>query len=40
MNVSIQLHTPAALPLEKEPTVTAGREAGQISEPTWRRWRI
>jgi hypothetical protein len=39
MEVSGQLHVPAALPLGKEPTVPTGQEAGWAPEPVWTLWR-
>jgi hypothetical protein len=39
MEVSSQLHTPAASPPEKEPLVPIGQEAGWVPEPVWMRWR-
>jgi hypothetical protein len=38
MEVSGQLHAPAALPLEKEPPVLIGYEVGWAPEPAWRLW--
>jgi hypothetical protein len=38
MEVSGQLHDPAALPPEKEPLVPIGKEAGWAPEPFWTRW--
>jgi hypothetical protein len=35
MEVSTQLHTPDALPPEKQPSVSIGQEAGQAPEPVW-----
>jgi hypothetical protein len=37
MEVSGQLHTPAALPPGKEPPVPIAQEAGWASEPVWTR---
>jgi hypothetical protein len=39
LELSGQLHTPAALPLEKEPLVTTGQETGWAPEPIWMTWR-
>jgi hypothetical protein len=39
MEVSGQLHAPAALSPEKEPLVPIGEEAGWASEPFWTQWR-
>jgi len=39
MEVSGELHAPAALPPGKEPPFTMGEEAGYIPEPVRRRWR-
>jgi hypothetical protein len=39
MEVSGQLHSPAALPPGKEPLVPIGYEAGWAPEPFWTRWR-
>jgi len=36
--VSGQLHAPAALPLDKEPLVPIGYEAGWIPEPVRTQW--
>jgi hypothetical protein len=38
MEMSGQLHAPAALPLGKEPLVPIGQEAGWAPEPFWTRW--
>jgi hypothetical protein len=38
MEVSGQLHAPAALPPGKEPLVPIGQEAGWAPEPVWMRW--
>jgi hypothetical protein len=38
MEVSGQLHAPAALPAGKEPLVPTGYEDGWASEPFWKRW--
>jgi len=38
MEVSGQLHAPAALPPGKEPSVPIGYEAGWTPEPFWTRW--
>jgi hypothetical protein len=35
MEVSDQLHAPAASPPGKEPLVPTGKEAGWASEPVW-----
>jgi len=37
MEVSGQLHAPAALPLGKEPPVPIRQEAGWAQEPFWPR---
>jgi len=37
MEVNGYLHAPAALPPEKETTVSTGQETGP--EPVWTRWR-
>jgi len=39
MEVSGQLHGPAALALRREPLVPTGHETGWASEPDWMRWR-
>jgi hypothetical protein len=39
MEVSGQLHAPAALPPGKEPLVPIGYEAGWAPEPVWMRLR-
>jgi hypothetical protein len=39
MEVSIQLHAPAALHVEKEPPASSGYEAGWAPEPVWTRQR-
>jgi len=39
MEVSGQLHAPAALPLGKEPLVPTEYEAGWDPEPVWTWWR-
>jgi hypothetical protein len=38
MDVSGQLHDPAALPPGKDPLVPTGQEAGWAPEPFWTRW--
>jgi hypothetical protein len=38
MEVSGQLHAPAALLPEEEPPVPIGYEAGWAPEPIWTRW--
>jgi hypothetical protein len=38
MEVSGQLHAPAALPPGKEPLVTIGYDAGWALEPVWTWW--
>jgi len=38
MEMSGQLHTPAALPPGKEPLVSAGQEVGWAPEPFWMQW--
>jgi hypothetical protein len=38
MEVSGQLHAPAALLLGREPLVRIGQEAGQAPEPFWTQW--
>jgi hypothetical protein len=38
MEVSGQLHAPAALPPGKKPLVPIGQEAGWAPEPFWTRW--
>jgi hypothetical protein len=38
MEVSGQLHAPAALPPGKGPLVPIGQEAGWAPEPFWTRW--
>jgi hypothetical protein len=38
MEVSGQLHAPAAFPPGKEPLVPSGEEAGWAPEPFWTRW--
>jgi hypothetical protein len=38
MEVSGQLHAPAALPPGQEPLVPIGQEAGWAPEPFWTRW--
>jgi hypothetical protein len=38
MEVSCQIHDPAALPPGKEPLVPIGYEAGWAREPFWTRW--
>jgi hypothetical protein len=38
MEVSGQLHAPAALPPGKETLVPTGQEAGWAPEPFWTRW--
>jgi hypothetical protein len=35
MEVSGQIHAPAALPPGKEPLVTTGKEAGWAPDPVW-----
>jgi hypothetical protein len=40
MEVSGQVHIPAALPPGKEPLVPIGQEAGWVPEPFWTRWRV
>jgi hypothetical protein len=37
MEVSNQLHAPAALPVGKEPPASKGYEAGWAPEPVWTR---
>jgi hypothetical protein len=39
MEVSGQLHAPAALDTEKEPPVPTGYEAGWVPESVWAQWR-
>jgi hypothetical protein len=39
LEVTGQLHAPAALPPGKEPPVTIGKEAGWAPEPVWTTWR-
>jgi len=39
MEVNNQLHSTAALPSEKEPSVPVGYEAEWDPEPVWTRWR-
>jgi hypothetical protein len=39
LEVSSQVHANAALPLEKEPPVPIGWEAGWATEPVWTLWR-
>jgi hypothetical protein len=39
LEVSGQLHAPAALPPRKEPPVPIGEEVGWTSEPVWKSWR-
>jgi hypothetical protein len=39
MEVSGQLHVPAALPPGKEPLVPTGQEVGWTPEPVWMIWR-
>jgi hypothetical protein len=39
MEVSDQLHAPAALHPGKEPQVPTGEEAGWTPEPVWKLWR-
>jgi hypothetical protein len=36
MEISVELHTPAALPLKKEFPVSFGQEAGWAPEPVWK----
>jgi hypothetical protein len=38
MEVSGQLHAPAALPSAKEPLIPIGWEAGWAPKPVWMRW--
>jgi hypothetical protein len=38
MEVSGELHAPAALPPEKEPPVSIGQEAGWAPKPVWTLW--
>jgi hypothetical protein len=38
MEVSFQLHAPAALSLEEKPPVPLGYEAEWASEPVWTLW--
>jgi hypothetical protein len=38
MEMSGQLHAPAALPPEKEPLILIGQEAVWAPEPFWTRW--
>jgi hypothetical protein len=40
MEVSGQLHAPAALPPGKDPPVPNGQKAGWAPEPFWMLWRI
>jgi hypothetical protein len=40
MEVSGQIHSPAALHPDKEPLVPSGLEGGWTPEPVWTRWRI
>jgi hypothetical protein len=39
LEVSGQLHAPAALPPGKEPRVPIGEDVGWTSEPVWTIWR-
>jgi hypothetical protein len=39
LEVSGQIHAPAALPLGKEPPVPIGEEGGWATEPVWTTWR-
>jgi len=39
MEVSDQLHAPAALPPGKESAVSIGQEAGWAPDPVWKRCR-
>jgi hypothetical protein len=39
MDVSGQLHVPAALPPRKEPPVIMGWETGWALKPVWTLWR-